>query len=57
MIRAVHVVPVNDRLEHPTDTPTTCPCQPVTDFIEGGGIVVSHNAWDKRELREQKAAV
>lgn len=55
-IRVAHVVPVNDRREHDTDTPVACPCAPVFDFVDGGGIVVVHNAWDKRELREVKAS-
>jgi hypothetical protein len=54
-VRAMHVVPNNDLREHPTDTPTACPCAPVFDFVDGGGVIVVHNAWDKRELREVKA--
>jgi hypothetical protein len=51
----MHVVPIADLRDHPTDTPTTCPCRPVFDFVDGGGLIVVHNAWDKRELREHKA--
>lgn len=56
-VRAMHVYPVNDRHEHDTDKPSTCPCHPVTELVDGGGMVVLHNAWDKRTLRETKASV
>lgn len=54
-IRAAHVLPVHDRHGHYSDRPVGCPCHPVTELLDGGGMLVLHNAWDKRELREAKA--
>lgn len=54
MAQVLHVVPVHDLHEHDTDGDTNCVCRPATDLIDGGRLV-THNAFDKRELRERKA--
>ncbi len=52
----VHVFPVNDLIEHDTDS-DDCLCGPTTEAVhddEGGfGWVVIHHSLDGRELREQ----
>lgn len=49
----VHVVPVNDLIEHPDDD---CPCGPTVEpvFCEDGssGWLVTHHSLDGRELHE-----
>jgi hypothetical protein len=55
MGQTVHVLPVLDRVEHDSDHPTGCSCHPSVEYVGQGGFVVSHNAFDKRELRERKA--
>lgn len=53
---AVHVVPVNDLIEHDSDTDEGCPCGPAPEpvFRDDGscGWVVSHHSLDGRELSE-----
>jgi hypothetical protein len=56
MGQTVHVLPVRDRVDHDSDRPTGCPCHPSVEYVGSGGFVVAHNAVDKRELRERKAA-
>lgn len=47
----VHTYPVNDLLDHDTDT-DGCPCLPTTEPVvrdDGSmGWLVTHNAWDGR---------
>lgn len=46
-----HVFPVNDLLEHDTDS-EDCACLPVTEPVERDdgsmGWLIVHNAWDGR---------
>lgn len=50
----VHVVPVNDLIEH--ETSDDCPCGPTSEVVtrDDGSIgwVVSHHSLDRREERE-----
>ena len=46
-----HVVPVNDLIEHQTDS-TECPCNPKYDSIHK---LVIHDAMDRRECFEPDA--
>lgn len=46
-----HVLPVDDYVEH-TQHGTRCLCQPKAEVVEGG-LIISHNAWDARELYER----
>lgn len=45
-----HVLPIDDLKEHSEES--TCECCPELKMANGEMIFV-HNAWDKRELREQ----
>lgn len=47
----IHVLPVNDLKEH-TET-DDCECHPRIEYVEGGGKVVVHNSYDRREFWEQ----
>jgi hypothetical protein len=47
----VHVYPVNDLKEHDVES-RYCSCRPKLEEVEGGMVVV-HNSWDGREIREQ----
>lgn len=46
----VHVVPLDDERIH-TFT-TECECKPRTEVVTTDALLVSHNAWDRRELHE-----
>ncbi len=48
----IHVYPVNDARPHLTDG-EDCPCNPRSEVVEGGNIVVTHNSWDGREYIER----
>ena len=45
-----HVLPIDDLKEHTEDT--VCECHPKVIF-ENGNMIIVHNAFDKRELKEQ----
>jgi hypothetical protein len=45
----IHVVPVNDIIEHDTDS-MECACNPVIDVDNG---IVIHESLDRREVLEQ----
>ena len=45
------VVPVDDIMPHDEES-TLCPCEPKVEFINGGMLIV-HNSFDGRELREK----
>jgi len=47
----IHVLPVNDLEPHDEDS-TQCKCHPKVEFVEGG-ILVTHNAFDQREIIEE----
>jgi hypothetical protein len=53
----LHVVPVNDLIEH--DTLGDCPCGPETRPVERDdgsfGWLVTHHSLDGREARERAA--
>lgn len=54
----VHVIPVNDLIEHLTDG-SGCPCGPTDDPVERDdgsyGWVAIHHPLDGREMAEQAA--
>ena len=45
----VHVVPLNDILEHSNDS--DCWCDPEVNIV-GADLVIVHNSFDGREERE-----
>lgn len=45
-----HVTPVNDLKEHQDNI--KCPCNPKIEILDNGGMVVTHKAYDNRELFE-----
>lgn len=47
---AIHIIPVNDLKEH--EELTTCECCPSVQF-ENGEMIVVHNSFDGRELKEK----
>lgn len=47
----IHVLPVNDLMEHVEDE--TCECKPTIRYVDGGGKIVIHNSWDGREYWEK----
>lgn len=47
-----HVYPVNDLKEHDTESPA-CHCNPTVELQDNGGLVVIHNSYDGRELKER----
>lgn len=51
MGQIIHVVPVNDYVEHDHHG-RRCTCQPKADVVEGGVLII-HNSWDGRELYER----
>lgn len=46
-----HVYPLNDLLPHNTEG-TECHCDPKIEVV-GGSLLIVHNSFDGRELREQ----
>ena len=46
-----HIYPENDLKPHDING-NTCPCNPETQACENG-ILVVHNSWDGREIRER----
>lgn len=47
-----HVIPENDFVEHSTDPNKPCLCKASAEWVQGG-IIISHNSWDGRELYER----
>jgi hypothetical protein len=49
----VHVIPINDLVDHDCDGGVLCDCVcgPDVEFVEGGAVV-SHHSLDGRELDE-----
>jgi hypothetical protein len=45
--KGVHLIPVDDWIEH--EFSTTCVCRPKLDADEDGGMIVTHSAVDERE--------
>ena len=48
----VHVTPVSDLIEH-EETDDTCPCGPLTEFVDGGTVIL-HHSLDAREKHEPR---
>lgn len=52
----IHVMPVDDLIEHDNSGTTDCPCGPTTEPVLGVagsiGWLVTHNSLDGREQRE-----
>lgn len=48
-----HVIPVNDLIEHDTES-DNCVCVPDLTFLEGG-LRITHHSLDGREERETRA--
>lgn len=46
-----HVVPVDDFFDHTTAL-GRCPCRAVHKMLDTGSLLVTHNAWDGREIWE-----
>ena len=54
MIEDMHVYPVNDLIEHDTES-EDCICGPRTDFVQtdhGDGYIILHHSLDGREINE-----
>lgn len=55
----VHIIPVNDLVEHDTDS-DGCPCGPRVEPVERDdgsyGWLLTHHSLDGRELHEADAA-
>ena len=47
-----HIVPLNDIKEHADGS--DCDCHPVLEEQGNGDFLCIHNAWDKREIREEE---
>ena len=47
----VHTFPVNDLVEHSTDS-DECICGPDVEYVENGRELVKHHSLDGREHRE-----
>jgi len=45
-----HLLPTNDLKEHKEES--TCSCEPKTEIIENGDILIIHNSFDGREAIE-----
>lgn len=43
-----HIYPLNDLKEHDTES-TICECNPNTEILENGDILIIHNSYDGRE--------
>lgn len=50
-MKTFHVVPTDDIYPH-LEVDYTCQCQPEVEYNEGC-IIVTHNAWDGRELIDE----
>ena len=48
----VHVLPVNDLIEHDSEHFDECVCGPDVEYVEGGKVV-THHSLDGRELLEE----
>jgi hypothetical protein len=59
-LATVHVMPVDDLIEHDNSGITDCPCGPATEPVKAtdGDVswLITHNALDGRELAERRAA-
>ena len=48
---ATHILPISDLKKH--EEATTCECCPNVEF-ENGEMIIIHNSFDKREIKEQQ---
>lgn len=52
----VHTIPVNDLIEHDTDSEDACPCGPTPEHVPNpdgpDGWLIKHHSLDGRELTE-----
>lgn len=46
-----HILPINDLKEH--EESSKCECNPSAEITESGDLLITHNAYDKRELVEK----
>ena len=53
----IHVVPVNDVIEH--ESSSLCQCEPKTDYINPitGVYVIVHNALDERDSQGRPSKI
>ena len=49
---SLHIVPINDLIEHNTDS-DECFCDPVLYKSDGERTIVKHNSFDGREQNER----
>ena len=42
-----HILPINDIKEHEEES--TCECYPCVKIVDGGDMIIIHNAYDGRE--------
>ena len=53
-MEVIHITPINDTVEHVEDG-TMCHCKPTAQHASLLGVViVTHNAIDMREMREEE---
>lgn len=46
-----HILPINDLKEHQEES--TCECEPKSEILDSGDILIIHNSYDGREIIEQ----
>lgn len=46
-----HVTPINDVEQHMESS--TCNCNPKSEILENGDIMITHNSFDGRKLIER----
>lgn len=47
----IHIIPLNDLKDHIDSS--TCECNPKSEILDNGDIMIIHNSYDKREVIEQ----
>lgn len=45
-----HILPINDLREH--EEKSTCDCEPKSEILENGDVMIIHNSFDGREVVE-----
>lgn len=50
----IHVVPVNDLIEHDSDKDSfdSCICGPEVEYVINGNFIIKHHSLDGREFHE-----
>lgn len=46
-----HILPINDLEEHIEKS--ICKCEPKSEVLDNGDILITHNSFDKREIIEK----